>query len=74
MAAKLRSRVPWRVKLERQQEAKLVEIPARIQARLGKGRMVIPRPLDVDALIRRVPKGQLVIVLQVREDWPGAAK
>jgi hypothetical protein len=39
-----------------------------MQARLGKGRMVIPRPLDVDALIRRVPKGKLVTVLQLRQE------
>jgi hypothetical protein len=39
-----------------------------MQLRLGKGRMVIPRPLDVDALIRRVPKGKLVTVIQLREE------
>ena len=65
---KFSSRIPWRQKLERQQEPKIVEIPARMQSRLGKGRMVIPRPLDVDALIRRVPKGKLVTVLQLREE------
>src|ERR1051326_1821620 len=66
---KFSSRIPWRQKLERQQEPKIVEIPARMQLRLGKGRMVIPRPLDVDALIRRVPKGKLVTVLQLREEF-----
>jgi len=68
MPAKFSSRVPWRQKLERQQEPKIVDIPERKQARLGKGRMVIPRPLDVDALIRRVPKGKLVTMLQLREE------
>ncbi|HKV95743.1 MAG TPA: hypothetical protein VJW20_24590 [Candidatus Angelobacter sp.] len=68
MSAKFTSRVPWRQKLERQQEPKIVDIPARMQARFGKGRMVIPKPLDVDALIRRVPKGKLVTVLQLREE------
>ena len=55
MSAKFTSRVSWREKLERQQEPKIVDIPVRMQARFGKGRMVIPKPLDVDALIRRVP-------------------
>ncbi|HMC29312.1 MAG TPA: hypothetical protein VKL99_00655 [Candidatus Angelobacter sp.] len=68
MPAKLSSRIPWRQKLERQQEPKIVEIPARMQSRFGKGHMVIPRPLDVDALIRRVPKGKLVTMLQLREE------
>jgi hypothetical protein len=68
MPPKFSSRIPWREKLERQQQPKIVDIPPRMQARLGKGRMVIPRPLDVDALIRRVRKGKLVTVLQLREE------
>ena len=39
-----------------------------MQARFGKGTMVIPKPLDVDALIRRVPKGKIATVLQLREE------
>jgi hypothetical protein len=74
MSAKFSSRVPWRQKLERQQEPKIVAIPARMQSRFGKGRMVIPRPLDVDALIRRVPKGKLVTVLQLREELARRSK
>lgn len=42
MSAKFTSRVPWRQKLERQQEPKIMDIPVRMQARLGKGLMVIP--------------------------------
>jgi hypothetical protein len=45
MPFKSSKRIPWRAKLERQQEIKIVDIPPRVQARLGKGRMVIPRPL-----------------------------
>jgi hypothetical protein len=40
-----------------------------MQARFGKGKMVIPKPLDVDALIRRVPRGKIATVLQLREEW-----
>jgi hypothetical protein len=65
--SKFNSRISWREKLTRQQEARIVPIPARMQARLGTGSMVIPKPLDVDALIRRVPRGKLVTVLQLRE-------
>jgi hypothetical protein len=74
MSAKFTSRVPWRQKLERQQEPKIVDIPARMQARFGKGRMVIPKPLDVDALIRRVPRGKLVTVFQLREELARRSK
>jgi hypothetical protein len=69
MPSKFSSRIPWREKLTRQQEAKIVAIPPRMQARFGKGKMVIPKPLDVDALIRRVPRGKIATVLQLREEW-----
>ena len=68
MSPKFSSRVPWREKLTRQQKPKIVEIPPRMQVHLGKGRMVIPRPLDVDVLIRRVRRGKLVTILQLREE------
>jgi hypothetical protein len=54
MSSKFTSRTSWREKLERQQEARIVNIPPKMQRHLGKGTMVIPRPLDVDALIRKV--------------------
>ncbi len=68
MSSTFRSKVPWREKLERQQEPKIVDIPPRMQAQLGKGTMVIPRPLDVDHLIRQVAQGKLVTVLQLRQE------
>ena len=68
MASKFTSRIPWRQKLERQQEPKVVQIPPRMQVRFGKGTMVIPKPLDVDALIRKVPKGKLVTVTLLRDE------
>jgi len=74
MPAKFRSTVSWREKLERPQEPKIVEIPARMQPRLGKGRMLIPRPLDVDALVRRVPAGKLATVQQIRDELARRSK
>jgi len=60
------SRTSWRSKLEKVQEAKLVDVPARMQRQCGSGKMLIPRPLDVDTLIRTVPRGKLVTVNQIR--------
>lgn len=45
-----------------------------MRARFGKGRMLIPRPLDVDALIRRVGKGKLVTVQQLRQELARRSK
>lgn len=33
----------------------------------GRGKMLIPSPLDVDELIRRVPRGKLITLSEVRE-------
>jgi hypothetical protein len=62
----LKSRTRWRAKLEKDQPAKVVAIPPKWIKRFGQGTMVIPRPLDVDALIRGVRKGRLVTQSQLR--------
>lgn len=41
-------------------EAKVVDDPK------GRGRMLIPRPLDVDALVREIETGNMATVEQVR--------
>ena len=74
MPSKFASTISWREKLTRQQEARVVAIPPRMQARFGKGTMVIPKPLDVDALIRRVPRGKMVTVFQLREELARCSK
>ena len=51
----------WREKLEKEQEREIVDDPK------GRGKMLIPRPLDVDALMRQVEEGKLVTVDQIRE-------
>jgi len=56
-----KTRKSWREKLETEQGPKLVNDPR------GRGKMLIPRPLDVDALIRKIQKGKLVTDSQIRE-------
>lgn len=67
MAKKFTSRTSWRAKLEKEQPAKLVDIPPKMTKRFGTGKMLIPKPLDVDALIRKVKPGKLVVQSQIRE-------
>jgi len=50
-----------REKLERPGLPKVVDNPR------GRGRMLIPRPLDLDALVRQVQRGKLATVDQIRE-------
>jgi alkylated DNA nucleotide flippase Atl1 len=65
MKSKFSSRVPWREKLEKPQQPKLVKVPPKM-SRFGKGTMLIPTPKLVDELIRRIPKGKLVTVSELR--------
>jgi len=64
-----KTRKTWRQKLEEEhsEHGKIVDVPPKMQNRFGTGTMLIPKPLDVDALIRKVPKGKLATVTQVRE-------
>lgn len=50
-----------REKLERELEPKVVDDPR------GRGKMLIPKPLDVDALMRKIRKGNLATVAQIRD-------
>ena len=65
MKSKFRSRVPWREKMERPQEPKLVQVPPKM-SQFGKGTMLIPTPKLVDAIVRQVPRGRLVTVGEIR--------
>jgi hypothetical protein len=61
----MKSKSSWREKLKKDQQPKLVKIPPKM-ARFGKGTMLIPTPMLVDGLVRRVPKGKLVTVGELR--------
>lgn len=64
----MKIRTTAREKLEKDQGLpKIVNIPPKMEKRFGRGKMLIPKPLDVDALIRKVKKGKLVAQSQIRE-------
>ena len=59
------SRTSWREKIEKPQDVKIVKIPPEM-SRFGSGTMLIPTPKLIDAMIRKVPKGKLVTVSELR--------
>ena len=67
MTSRFRSRTAWREKLEREDHSKIIEIPSRMTRRFGSGTMLIPKPLEVDAVIRETGKGSLITQSQIRE-------
>ena len=46
---------------------RIVQIPKKMEKRFGRGKMLIPKPLDVDAIIRKVKKGKLITQEKIRE-------
>lgn len=65
MSGKFKSRTPWREKLEKEQEPKIVDVPPKMQKAWGEGKMLIATPLLVDAEIRKIPKRKLATVTQI---------
>lgn len=65
MAAKAKK--TWREKLEDSKDLpKVVPIEGKMVKMWGEGTVVIPAPLEVDELMRKVPEGRLVTVNQIR--------
>jgi hypothetical protein len=46
---------------------KVVEITEKMSKRWGTGTVVIPAPIEVDGLMRKVPKGKLTTINEIRE-------
>lgn len=60
----------WREKLESHQEPKIIKINESMAGRFGTrfgDSMLIPRPLDVDALMKEVEEGKVVTLTEIRE-------
>jgi len=57
----------WREKLADNKGLPRVQrVSGKLTARWGEGSFVIPAPLEVDALMKRVPKGRLVTISELR--------
>jgi hypothetical protein len=62
-----KSKPKWRQKLEREHPShgKIVDTPPKMRNRTSQGKMLIPEPLKMDALIRIVKRGRLLTVPQL---------
>ena len=64
----VKKRKSWVEKLhDSRRLPKVEEITEKMSKRWGTGTVVIPAPLEVDALMRKVPEGKLVTVNGLRE-------
>lgn len=57
----------WREKLADSKDLPRVEkITERQSARWGRGTIVIPAPMEVDAIMKKVPRGKLITINEIR--------
>ena len=58
----------WREKLEDSKDLpKVVEINDKMSKRWGTGTVVIPAPREVDEIMKKVPKGKLITINEIRK-------
>src|SRR5258706_9781973 len=63
----MKAKKTWREKLaDSKGLPKVGEVTGKMTKRWGEGTMVIPAPVEVDALMKQVPKGRLVTINEIR--------
>ena len=63
-----KARKTWQEKLADDKDfPRVVEITDKMSKRWGTGTIVIPAPREVDEIMRRVPRGKLITINQIRE-------
>jgi alkylated DNA nucleotide flippase Atl1 len=63
-----KARKTWQEKLADSKDLpRVVEITGKMSTRWGTGTLVIPAPREVDEIMKKVPKGKLITVNQIRE-------
>lgn len=68
MSNSSKSRKSWREKLaDNKGLPKVEEITDKMSKRWGTGTVVIPAPKDVDEIMKKVPKGKLITVHEIRQ-------
>lgn len=61
-------RKTWQEKLADDKDfPRVVEITDKMSKRWGTGTLVIPAPKEVDEIMRKVPRGKLITINQIRE-------
>jgi hypothetical protein len=57
--AHMKTRKSWREKMDNPDLPKFVAMLPNMRARFGSGTMLVPSPREVDACIRKVPRGSV---------------
>jgi hypothetical protein len=67
----VKTKETWKEKLgstaKRQSLPKVSVVEGKMTKMWGEGTVVIPSPVEVDALMKNVPEGKLITINQIRE-------
>jgi hypothetical protein len=64
----IKKKKSWQEKLSDSKNLpKVVKIEGKMSTRWGTGTVVIPAPIEVDEIMKKVPKGKLITINQIRE-------
>lgn len=64
----MKKRKSWQEKLADSKDLpKVVEIDGKMSKRWGEGTVVIPAPIEVDEVMKTVPKGKLITINEIRQ-------
>ncbi len=64
----MKKKTTWQEKLTGSKDLPRVEtIDEKKSRRWGSGTFVIPAPLEVDAIMRKIPKGKLITINEIRQ-------
>lgn len=67
-SVKTKKKKSWREKLHDSHDLpKVVKITGKMVNKWGEGTLAIPSPKEVDEIIKKVPKGKLITINQIRE-------
>ncbi len=63
-----KARKTWQEKLADDKDfPRVIEITDKMSKRWGTGTLVIPAPREVDGIMKKVPRGKLITINQIRE-------
>ncbi len=63
-----KARKTWQEKLADSKDLpKVVEITGKMSKRWGTGTLVIPAPIEVDEIMKKVPEGKVITINHIRE-------
>lgn len=61
-------KISWQEKLADNKDfPRMVKIEGKMSTRWGMGTVCIPAPMEVNEIMRSVPKGRLITINQIRE-------